>query len=160
MFYSGCSKCHKTFPRDESNKPDYSGYDYNSWRLRDIDEHKIQVENIMSAQTLTARSELQSAHGIRYTELLRLPYFDPIRGHAIDPMHNLLLGTAKHVFCVWIKKGILNNEKLSKIDERMLKLTSPSEVGRITQSMSLYKTMKSAEWQNWVLYFSLFCLKD
>ena len=30
--------------------------------------------------------------GVRYTELSRLPYFDPIRMTVIDPMHNILLG--------------------------------------------------------------------
>ncbi|KIJ09902.1 hypothetical protein PAXINDRAFT_86800, partial [Paxillus involutus ATCC 200175] len=31
-------------------------------------------------------------HGVRWTELARLPYFDLIRHTIIDPMHNLLLG--------------------------------------------------------------------
>ncbi len=30
--------------------------------------------------------------GVRWSELLRLPYFDPARSVVIDPMHNLLLG--------------------------------------------------------------------
>ncbi len=30
------------------------------------------------------------------TLLLELPYYDIVRCHVIDPMHNLLLGTAKH----------------------------------------------------------------
>ena len=93
----------------------------------------------LSAPNLSSRSELESASGLRCSELLRLPYFDPIRGHAVDPVHNLLLGTAKHTFSTWINKGILNDEKISKIDERMSKLSSPSKVGRITHSMSLYK---------------------
>ena len=128
--------------------------------MRDKEQHRMHASNILSAQTMSARSELESALGIRYSELLRLPYFDPIRGHTIDLMHNLFLGTAKHTFKVWIKNGILNDGKLNKIDERMKALSCPSEVGRITQSMTLYKTMKSDEWQNWVLLFSLFCLKD
>ena len=131
-----------------------------TWTPRDVGEHRTRAADILAAQTLASRSELESSLGIRYSELLRLPYFDPIRGHAVDPMHNLLLGTAKHTFAIWIKKGILDDSKIGKIDERMQQLASPSEVGRITQSMSLYKTMKAVEWQNWVLYFSLFCLKD
>ena len=53
---------------------------------------------------------MESLYGVRYTELLRLPYFKQIRGHAVDPMHNLLLGTAKHTFSLWIKTGILNDD--------------------------------------------------
>ncbi len=31
-------------------------------------------------------------HGVRNSELLRLPYFNPIQMTIIDPMHNILLG--------------------------------------------------------------------
>ena len=34
-----------------------------------------------------------SQHGVRWTELARLPYFDLVRHTIIDLMHNLLLGT-------------------------------------------------------------------
>ena len=34
-----------------------------------------------------------------------LPYFDCVRFHVIDPMHNIFTGTAKHVMTkVWMKK--------------------------------------------------------
>ncbi|PKB93788.1 hypothetical protein RhiirA5_256347, partial [Rhizophagus irregularis] len=39
--------------------------------------------------------------GIRWSELLRLSYFDPIRFIVVDPMHCLFLGIAK-----WIVKRI------------------------------------------------------
>lgn len=84
-------------------------------------------------------------HGIRFTELLGLSYFNPIQGHAADQIHSLLLGTAKHTFLTWIKKGILNDAKIEKIYERKSELNCPSEVRRISQSMSLHKTMKSDE---------------
>lgn len=43
---------------------------------------------------LEERDEWFKTHGTRYTELSRLPYFDPIRCTVVDPMHNLLLGMA------------------------------------------------------------------
>jgi len=36
--------------------------------------------------------------GIQY--MLELPYFDPIQMCIVDPMHNLLLGTARHIMSV------------------------------------------------------------
>ena len=39
-------------------------------------------------------------------------YFDAVKFTAIDPMHNLFLGTAKHVFKLWIKKNLLTKKGL------------------------------------------------
>ena len=36
--------------------------------------------------------------GVRWSELLRLPYFDPVQFVVIDPMHNLLLGLIQEHF--------------------------------------------------------------
>ena len=92
----------------------------------------------MDAATSVQRSEMESSFGLRYSQLLELPYFDPIRGHAVDPMQNLLLGTAKHTFSFWLKLGILNDDKIQIIDSRMSKVNAPSESGKIKQSTTHY----------------------
>ena len=38
------------------------------------------------------RSRFYRQSGVRYFELLRLLYFNPVRMTIIDPMHNILLG--------------------------------------------------------------------
>ena len=49
--------------------------------------------------------------GCRYSVLVDLPYFDPIRMLLIDPMHNLYMGTAKHItFDILIGKKQLQEE--------------------------------------------------
>jgi hypothetical protein len=48
-----------------------------------------------------SKSERQSHErdfGTGYSVLLELVYFDPIRMTSLDPMHNLFLGTAKHMY--------------------------------------------------------------
>lgn len=42
------------------------------------------------------RHVLFEKHGVRYTELLRLPYWDPLKFMVIDSMHGLLLSTVRH----------------------------------------------------------------
>ena len=42
----------------------------------------------------------------------------------------------------------------------MAEMGKASELGRATKSMHLHKTMKAEEWKNWVLVFSLYCLKE
>ena len=71
--------------------------------------HKTAATEYMMAKTPAEQERLLSKLGVRYSSLLELPYFDPIRFHAIDPMHILLLGTAKHMMQVWTKLGILNH---------------------------------------------------
>ena len=47
----------------------------------------------------------------------------------IDPMHNLYLGTAKHLFSrIWVKRDILDTSSLNTINERISLLRVPPEV--------------------------------
>ncbi len=39
-----------------------------------------------------AKEAFFKEHSLRYFELTRLPYFDPVKMSVIDPMHNILLG--------------------------------------------------------------------
>lgn len=48
--------------------------------------------------------------------LMELPYFNPIRLSVVDPMHNLFLGTAKHVTQYWIENDILTKSNIHVIE--------------------------------------------
>ena len=59
---------------------------------------------------------MESELGCRYSVLLLLPYFDPVRMLQLDPMHNLYLGTSKMVLHrVWIERNILSPAKIAII---------------------------------------------
>ena len=57
--------------------------------------------------------------GARYSVLSQLPYYDAVRFALIDPMHNLLLGTAKHVLNTWIEMGLLGESDLQRLHKRV-----------------------------------------
>ena len=146
MSVVGCSKCHKTFPRSAgfNNKPDYSGT----------------VETQTSAEEHKKLAELHK-NALTISELLRLPYYDPIKCHLINPMHNFLLVSAKKVFECWIEKGILKEKGLEELDQLIQEVPIPSNVGRVAGSVLIsFKSFKAEELKNWVLYFLLCCLKD
>ena len=105
----GCSRCLKSFPGSiGSGGLDYSGFDRSTWQQRSVRDHKQAVSGIQLCKTKTAIASKESEQGYRYTELLKLPYFNPTRMLAVDPMHNLFLGSAKHILKnVWIKRDIL-----------------------------------------------------
>ena len=127
----GCTKCLTSFPRTHfSEKPNYGGYDRKSWQLRTNEDHRKSAEKVRLASTETAKTSLEHQTGARYSQLFRLEYYDCIRFLIIDPMHNLLLGTAKHVMDVWREKGIITDENFHTIQVRIHDLQLPSDLGR------------------------------
>ncbi len=100
--FRGCSKCLKPFICDVfGQKSDYTGFNRNEWEPRMLDKHKEFAIKHQAAKTKAQQKVIEREHGCRYSVLLQLPYFDPIRMCVIDPIHNLLLGTAKHMLSVW-----------------------------------------------------------
>ena len=116
----GCSKCLKEFSsigssEDISDKRrDFSGFNQNDWPIWNLQDHRLQAYNHLNAKTKTEQKHIESNYGIRYSALLELPYWDPIQFSVVDPMHNLFLGTGKHVMQVWINRGILSKNELRK----------------------------------------------
>lgn len=93
-----CTNCLKDFPTETfGDQPDYSGFERDSWVKRTNIEHRQNALLHRNCQTQSSQNSIVRNHGCRYSVLLRLPYFDPIRMCTIDPMHNLLLGTARHM---------------------------------------------------------------
>lgn len=62
---------------------------------------------LLRAKTRKEHDALAKKYGLYYSVLLDLSYFDCIRFTVIDPMHNLFLGTAKSMFKLWMKLGLL-----------------------------------------------------
>ena len=159
----GCSKCSKNFPTMTFNgkqKRNYSGFNRENWAPRTNSTHRSNVQKIASAKTKKAKQELEKRLGCRYTALLELDYFDPVAHHAIDPMHNLFLGTAKRMFKLWISLDLLQHSALAEIERRIACIRIPLEHGRIPTSISSnYGNFTAAEWKNWTLVYSLYCLQ-
>ena len=88
----GCSKRLKVFPSTFCTAPDYSGFNRSSWPKRTIHFHRQLAEHVKNADTRSAREILEREAGVRYSDLLRLRYFDIVRCHLVDLMHNLFLG--------------------------------------------------------------------
>ena len=115
----GCSKCLKSFTcLSFGEKLDYSGFDRDAWIPRSMEQHLLAIHELESARTPTEVQQVIKKNGVRYSELLRLPYFDIIRQHVTDAMHNMYLGTAKHVVSIWKDRGILGNADFDIIQTR------------------------------------------
>ena len=77
-------------------------------------------------------------------------------------MHNLFLGTSKHVLkSIWLEGGVLSDEDLDTIQSRVDSAVVPSDIGRIPYKIaSNCSSFTADQFKNWVLYFSMLCLRD
>lgn len=157
----GCSRCLKSFPTTEfGTKPDYSGFQRNTWPKRDLSDHRKQGMNWKHAQTLKKQQDIERVYGIRFSELLRLPYYDSIRFSVVDPMHNVLLGSAKHIVVLWKENGIIQNTHFTFVQDIVDKFVTPADVGRIPRKISSgFASFTADQWKNWTLIFSQVALK-
>ncbi|KAI9445610.1 hypothetical protein F5148DRAFT_1278254 [Russula earlei] len=76
--------------------------DANSWPIRTWAEHRQSACAWKDATSHAARLRLYCQNGIRWSKLLRLPYWDPTTFVVLDCMHSLLLGNLqRHCREVW-----------------------------------------------------------
>ena len=93
---------------------------------------------------------------------MQLEYFDCIRFTIVDPMHNLFLGTAKHMMKnVWLPNKVLKQTGLKSIQELIDNMKVPCNIGRIPNKIaSSFGSFTSDQWKLWTLVYSEFALKN
>jgi hypothetical protein len=75
-----------------------SRHDPACWINRDVNKLRQQAEEWKNAKTLKERKDLFDKTGVRWTEMWRLPYWDPTKQLVIDAMRCILEGlVAYHV---------------------------------------------------------------
>ena len=67
-------------------------------KRRTGEEIRQSAQLYLNAENEKERKEIVSTTGIRWSELYRLPYFDPSRMVVVDSMHNLFLGLVQEHF--------------------------------------------------------------
>lgn len=74
---------------------DIENFDPSQWTYRTYEEHVKMATAWKDAKTSTEREEIAAEHGLRWSVLLELGYFNPLRHTALDVVHNMLLGNLK-----------------------------------------------------------------
>jgi len=88
-----CAVCHCT-----RQNQGYNDINYHAWRKRTKEECLASAKAFDNAQTKSEQDAAFASSGVKWSELLRLPYFDPTRFVVIDAMHNLFLGLINEHF--------------------------------------------------------------
>jgi hypothetical protein len=90
-----CTLCHLSIQ-------DIENLDKQAWPERDAGEHSRVARQWRDAQTAEEQEALFKSHGIRWSSLLSLPYWNPIIFTAIEPMHVFDAGLLQtHCRQVW-----------------------------------------------------------
>ncbi len=76
----------------------YGHTDCRAWAWRSNEEWRKAAMDYQACGNEGARTAQFNKTGVRWTDLLRLPYFDISRCVVVDPMHNLFLGLIKEHF--------------------------------------------------------------
>ena len=114
----------------------------------------------MKETTKTGMRKAESTLGVRYSVLLSLPYFDPVRFTVVDVMHNLFLGTGKYMFKIWLSMELLTKESLQEMERRISSFTVPNSLGRLPINISSnHGGYTSSQWQSWITLYSPVVLK-
>ena len=156
----GCSRCYCSFSEGFGRR-NLSDFSKELWVSHTNSSHRASIEAIKTSKSISEKSKLESEHGCRYSALLELPYFDPVRMLLIDPMHNLFLGTAKRMTQkIWLERQLITSRDLNTIHKRLRNVALPTDLGRLPVHIESGSTFTAQQWKNWVLYFSVMCVFD
>lgn len=156
----GCPRCYCEFSEGGPRR-NFSNFDRSTWTPRH-DRHRTDIKDLIEeskGRSATAVAKMESGIGCRYSVLIDLPYFDPVRMTIIDGMHNLFLGSAKHFTKdILIGTGLLTKQALETIHNRITNALLPIGMGRLPSHIDSGSTFTAEQWMNWTLYFSVYCL--
>jgi hypothetical protein len=132
-----CSVCHCT-----RSKHGYGHLDYDKWPRRTNSECRLFASYFKAAEDEETRAGLLKQSGIRWSELLRLPYFDIVQCVVIDAMHNLFLGLIKEHFMGILGIGLPRAQQDPVLS---VKISDPPTRFKDTEKKSVEKLKKWLE---------------
>ena len=168
---SAIKKCHRCPVRSKYNneyKKNYYGDigDYKNWisQSPDLKIYRDHAQRWLQCNSRSVRDSYFKEYGVRWSELLRLPYMDPIRFAVVDPMHCLFLGVAKWIIqSIFIKENKLTNEQLHVAQRRMDDVKLPSDIGRIPPKIAIgegFSKLTADQWKTFIMLYATTILWD
>ena len=159
-----CNRCEKrsTYSGDYK-KTHYGGMQ--DYEISTAESHRKYAHEWLQCNSKNSRDNHFKEHGVRWSELLRLPYMDPIRFAAVDPMHCLFLGVAKWIIkSIFINQGKLSMEQLRVAQRRMDNVELPSDIGRIPPKIAIgndgFSKLTADQWKTFIMIYSTNVLWD
>ncbi|GBB84695.1 hypothetical protein RclHR1_11280005 [Rhizophagus clarus] len=133
--------------------------DMSDWFImKDPVEHRQKALEWRRCKSNAERERFVKVNGVRWSEILRLSYFDLIRFVVIDLMHCLFLGIAKWITKrIWIDEDVLTEKALQSIQKKMSEFKLPSDLGRIPGKIHCgegFSNFTADQWRNFFLIYA------
>jgi len=159
-----CHRCEKRSTYSADYKKTHYGGDHN-YEISNAELHREHAHEWLQCSSKNSRDNHFKEHGVRWSELLRLPYMDPIRFAAVDPMHCLFLGVAKWIIkSIFVNQGKLSMEQLRVAQKRMDNVDLPSDIGRIPPKIAIgndgFSNLTADQWKTFIMIYSTNVLWD
>jgi hypothetical protein len=162
-----CHRCYKHAKSNGNNqRANFGGFnDIDEWfKERDLNEHRYNAKNWLGCISNEERKQHVSNTHVRWSELLRLPYFNPIRYLVVDPMHCLFLGIARWIVKrLWIENGKLTKSDLELIEKRAKKIKIPTDLGRVPDNIATgegFSQFTADQWRSFMMIYATPILWD
>lgn len=122
-------------------------------------------QHLKDATTVAENDEIDEVNGVKGTSIvLQLPIFHIIWSFPPEYLHSVAEGVAelvsnllfdsKHHAADWYL-----GKEIEEIDNILLSIQAPTELTRCPQSIKNRGHWKASEWKNFILYYSLVCLR-
>jgi hypothetical protein len=159
-----CHRCEKRSTYSTDYKKTHYGGDHN-YEISTVESHRKYAYEWLQCNSKNSRDNHFKEHGVRWSELLRLPYMDSIRFAAVDPMHCLFLGVAKWIIkSIFVNQGKLSIEQLRVAQSRMDHVDLPSDIGRIPPKIAIgndgFSNLTADQWKTFIMIYSTTILWD
>ena len=131
----------------------------NWFTMRNVEQHRRNAAIWKQLNTEEDRKRHVSKTHVRWSEMLRLPYHDPIRHLVIDPMHNLFLGIAQWIVRkLWIEGNKITKTDLETMERRAKGIKIPADLGRIPYKIATgegFSGFTADQWKTFVLVYAI-----
>ena len=159
-----CHRCEKRSTYSADYKKNHYGGGYVA-RPADASLHRQYAREWLECNSKNLREEHFKKYGVRWSELLRLPYMDPIRFAVVDPMHCLFLDVAKWIIrSIFVDQKKLTMEQLRVAQNRMEHIELPSDIGRIPPKIAIgnsgFSNLTADQWKTFIMIYSTSILWD
>jgi len=157
----GCSTCEEPGKVVKKGKGHVRSYAYHPPQERPMIRNPADIER--AARKATPQKRIKGICGV--SGLSALPNFDLVNGLVPDYMHGVLLGVTKYLMQLWFSssnssKPFFIGKHLDEISSKIQKMTPPDCVERLPRNLEKhYLNYKATEFQTWLLYYSIPCLK-